>query len=86
MHIFYRPLYKSDVTQFIDQLIAKDPGIEARQREGRELLWDKPVNREAWQEYRAGAGGAKALRLSDRRQISSSRPQPCRQGQAAGSR
>ncbi|HSN78788.1 MAG TPA: DUF3460 family protein [Rhodoferax sp.] len=27
--------------------------MEARQREGRELLWDKPVNREAWQEYRA---------------------------------
>lgn len=53
MHIFYRPLYKSDVTQFIDQLVAKDPGIEARQRQGRELLWDKPVNREAWQEYRA---------------------------------
>ena len=49
MHIFYRPLYKSDITEFIDQLVAKDPGIEARQREGRELPWDKPVNREAWQ-------------------------------------
>ena len=54
MHIFYRPLYKSDITEFIGQLVAKDPGIEARQREGRELLWDKPVNREAWLEYRAG--------------------------------
>lgn len=53
MNIFYRPLYQSDATQFIDQLIAKDPGIATRQREGRELLWDKPVNREAWEEYRA---------------------------------
>jgi len=53
MNIFYRPLYKSDVTEFIEQLVAKDPGIEARQREGRELLWDKPVDREAWEEYRA---------------------------------
>jgi len=53
MSIFYRPLYQSDATQFIDQLITKDPGIAVRQREGRELLWDKPVNREAWEEYRA---------------------------------
>jgi len=53
MNIFYRPLYKSDVTEFIEQLVAKDHGIEARQREGRELLWDKPVDREAWEEYRA---------------------------------
>jgi len=53
MNIFYRPLYQSDATQFIDQLIAKDPGIAARQRQGRELLWDKPVNREAWEEFRA---------------------------------
>jgi len=53
MHIFYRPLYKSDATEFIEQLVAKDPGLEARQREGRKLLWDKPVNREAWQEFHA---------------------------------
>lgn len=55
MHIFSRPLYQSDVTQFIDQLIAKDPGIEARQRQGRELLWDKPVDLQAWQAYRDAA-------------------------------
>lgn len=53
MHIFSRPLYKSEFTEFLDQLVAKDPCIEARQREGRELLWDKPVDREAWQEFRA---------------------------------
>ncbi len=53
MHIFSRPLYQSDTTQFIAELVAKDPGIEARQRQGRELLWDKPVDREAQQEFRA---------------------------------
>lgn len=54
MNIFYRPKYQSDVTQFIDQLKAKDPGLEAKQRQGRDLLWDKTVNRSAWSDYRAG--------------------------------
>ena len=52
MNIFYRPKYQSDVTQFIDQLKAKDPALEAKQRTGRELLWDKSVDRSAWSEYR----------------------------------
>jgi hypothetical protein len=52
MNIFYRPKYQSDVTQFIDQLKAKDPALEAKQRAGRELLWDKSVDRSAWSEYR----------------------------------
>ena len=53
MNIFYRPLYQSDATQFIDQLKAKDSGVEARQRQGRELLWDKAVDRQASEEFRA---------------------------------
>ena len=53
MNIFYRPAYKSETTQFIDQLKHRDPELEARQREGRELLWDKSVDRSAWGEYRA---------------------------------
>jgi hypothetical protein len=53
MNIFYRPKYQSDVTQFITQLKAKDPALEAKQRQGRELLWDKSVDRSAWSEYRA---------------------------------
>lgn len=52
MNIFYRPKYQSDVTQFIDQLKAKDPQLEAKQRQGRELLWDKTVDRSVWSEYR----------------------------------
>ena len=52
MNIFYRPKYQSDVTQFIDQLKTKDPALEAKQRQGRALLWDKAVDRGAWSEYR----------------------------------
>ncbi len=53
MNIFYRPKYKSDTSLFIDQLKAKDPTLEAKQRQGRELLWDKSVSRSDWSEYRA---------------------------------
>ena len=52
MNIFYRPKYQSDVTQFINQLKIKDPELEAKQRQGRDLLWDKTVDRSAWSEYR----------------------------------
>ena len=41
-------------TQFINQLKQDRPHLEASQREGRELLWDQPVDREAWRAYRAG--------------------------------
>jgi hypothetical protein len=50
--IFRRPDYRSDITQFIDQLKQEKPDLEARQRAGRALLWDKHVNREAWDEFR----------------------------------
>ena len=44
MPLFWKP-YKSEVTQFIETLKQQDPQLEARQREGRELLWDKaPVD------------------------------------------
>ncbi|MGH6639075.1 MAG: DUF3460 family protein, partial [Polaromonas sp.] len=41
MSIFRRPDYTSEVTQFIDQLKASKPTLEAEQRAGRALLWDK---------------------------------------------
>lgn len=53
MNIFRRPDYQSEVTLFIDQLKADKPDLEAQQRQGRELLWDKNVDRSAWSEYRA---------------------------------
>jgi hypothetical protein len=53
MNIFYRPKYQSDATQFINQLKSSNPTLEAEQRQGRDLLWDKAVDRSAWSEYRA---------------------------------
>jgi Protein of unknown function (DUF3460) len=52
-HIFRRPDYTSDATQFIDQLKASKPELDAQQRAGRALLWDKPVDREAQRAYNA---------------------------------
>ena len=50
MPLFWKP-YKSDVSTFIDELKAKKPTLEAEQRAGRALLWDKPIDREAQAEY-----------------------------------
>ncbi len=47
LRIFRRPDYKSDVTQFIDQLTAERPHIDAQQRAGRAIWWDKHIDREA---------------------------------------
>jgi hypothetical protein len=51
MPLFWKP-YKSDVTQFIDSLKQRDPQLEDRQRQGRSLLWDKAVDRDAQQDFR----------------------------------
>ena len=54
MNIFRRPDYRSEVTQFIDQLKVAKPKLEAEQRQGRSLLWDKIVDRAAWKGFRTG--------------------------------
>lgn len=51
--IFRRPDYQSDATRFINQLKAEQPALEASQRAGRDLLWDKSVDRQAWEGYNA---------------------------------
>jgi hypothetical protein len=51
MPLFWKP-YKSDVTQFIDSLKQRDPQLEDRQRQGRNLLWDKQIDRQAQAEWR----------------------------------
>ena len=53
MSIFRRPDYHSEVTQFIDQLKAAKPQLEAQQRAGRALLWDKNLNRSEQQEFKS---------------------------------
>ena len=45
LSIFRRADYTSDATQFIEQLKANNPKLEAEQRAGRALLWDKNLNR-----------------------------------------
>ncbi len=41
LSFFRRADYTSDTTQFIDKLKADKPTLEAEQRAGRALLWDK---------------------------------------------
>lgn len=45
MPLFWKP-YKSDVTRFIDALKESKPSLELEQRQGRALLWDRPIDRE----------------------------------------
>ena len=54
MSFFRRPDYSSDTSQFIDQLKAQRPELEAEQRQGRGLLWDKPIDRDIQAEFKQG--------------------------------
>jgi len=51
MPLFWKA-YKSEVSSFIDELKAKKPTLEAEQRAGRALLWDKPIDRSAQADFR----------------------------------
>ena len=51
MPLFWKP-YKSEVTSFIEELKAKKPALEAEQRAGRALLWDREPDRAAQAEWR----------------------------------
>lgn len=46
--------YQSDITQFLNQLKQEVPDLDARQREGRALLWDKELDSEHQEEFYAG--------------------------------
>ena len=50
--IFMRPDYRSEVTQFIDDLKAKKPELDQQQVAGRALLWDKNLDRSELAEFR----------------------------------
>jgi len=52
MPLFWKP-YKSDTTQFIDSLKQRDPKLEERQRQGRNLLWDRQLDRQNQAEFGA---------------------------------
>lgn len=51
MSIFARPHYTSEVTLFIEELKAKKPTLEAEQREGRAIWWDKELDRSEQADY-----------------------------------
>lgn len=50
--IFRRPDYNSEATQLIEQLKTQKPDLDARQRAGMAIWWDKHVDREAWSAWR----------------------------------
>ena len=54
LHFFRRPDYRSDTTQFIDQLKIDRPHLDSAQQEARALLWDASVDRHVLKEFNAG--------------------------------
>ncbi len=52
MNIFRRPDYRSEATQFIDQLKVAKPTLESEQRAGRALLWDQNIDRSQQADWR----------------------------------
>ncbi len=45
--------YQSEITQFINQYKAQHPDTEARQRDGRARLWDKQIDVQDQDGFRA---------------------------------
>jgi hypothetical protein len=60
MNLFQRPHYRSEATDFLDALKKSDASLEARQREGRALLWDKPFDAQARNDAQAAKVPQKA--------------------------
>jgi hypothetical protein len=52
MPLFWKH-YKSETTQFIEDLKAARPTLEAEQLAGRALLWDKALDRQAQADWDA---------------------------------
>ena len=52
MPLFWKA-YKSEITEFIEEMKAKKPTLEAEQRAGRALLWDRDIDRSEQAEYDA---------------------------------
>ena len=55
LRILRRPDYNSEVTEFIEQLKAEKPDLEAQQRAGRALLWDRALDRSQQAEWQDAA-------------------------------
>lgn len=46
--------YRSDTTDFINDLKKSRPELEDQQRAGRALLWDRPIDRGLQDEFKEG--------------------------------
>lgn len=46
--------YESEITRFLKQYKQQHPDIEQRQREGRARLWDKNLDPEQQEQFKAG--------------------------------
>lgn len=46
--------YESDITRFLQDLKSSKPHLEAEQKKGRSLLWDKIVDRDLWAGFNRG--------------------------------
>ncbi|MBC2770719.1 DUF3460 family protein [Pusillimonas minor] len=46
--------YESEITQFLKQFKQAHPDTEQRQREGRARLWDKHIDPELQEQFKAG--------------------------------
>lgn len=46
-------MYESDITTFLKALKKSKPELEAQQKQGRALLWDKPVDLDTEAAWRA---------------------------------
>ena len=53
-NFFRRPHYTSDATQFLNELKAQRPWLDAAQQQGRALLWEKEIDRQQQADMRAG--------------------------------
>jgi len=52
-NLFRRPHYTSEATTFLNQLKRAKPWLDEDQREGRALLWEKPVDSELQAQFSA---------------------------------
>ncbi len=46
--------YESDITRFLKQYKEQHADTEQRQRDGRSLLWDKCIDAEQQEQFKAG--------------------------------
>lgn len=82
MSIFARPHYTSEATNFIEQLKKDKPQLDAQQQQSRSLLWDKEVDADVWQDYRAKKWRKRPTCTTPTPRRASA-PAPCKAGLAA---